>query len=1168
MIIDNSRQKDNQPICIARIAVALLGLILSTPVLATTLNENCIVSVLNRTVQVQPDGTWVLPNIPANSGPVRARATCIQNGLTTSGESAFFTVPVNGSFDVPPIVIGPVTPIPTLVTVSSSGATLLNQPGQSVQLLVESRYADGSVLDTTASSTGTRYLISNPALASVSANGLVTALKSGTAIVQAINEGTQGLLRLNIALSADSDGDGIPDDVELANGLDSNNPADALDDPDHDGLSNINEYVNGTNIRNPDTDGDGILDGEEMIAGADGFITNPLLKDTDGDGIPDNVEISSGSDPTNAASTNLAAALKAITVIPANAQINVNSVIGLGFTRLVVTGEFKLGGTIDLTPAARGTNYASSNLLVCNFGAESGVVYGGSNGPCTITVSNSGFTTTSQINVNFFAPTALSYISIPGYANNVDVAGNYAYVAAGSTGLQIVNVADRRFPFIEGALNTAGNANDVRVVGNLAYIADGAAGLQIIDVSVPTAPVLRGTYNTTGNANDVVVVGNRAYVADGVSGLQIIDVTNRASPVFLGTYDTPGNANGVAVSGNLAAVADGASGVRIVDVSNPVLPVSVGSIATVNALDVDVEGNIAYVADYTGSLKVIDFTNPASPRLAATTTQPLGGILADVVKAGRFVFGADVYFVNGVPIVDVTNPNNPLVRARLDFTARDDNGTGIAVDGQYIYLTAAFGVLGKGVIGDTRLYIGQYLIAEDKAGIAPVVSITSLQDNSTVVEGEPLAIAVNATDDTQVIVVKLYVNGQEVSSTSSPPYQFSYTVPSGVSQLTIGARATDLGGYVGRASDVSINVIPDPLTTVSGRVIDRNGQPISGATVTTYGGLTSSTAIDGTFVIPDVPTALGSVQVSATAIINGAQATGFSANVPAVRAGVSNVGDIAVSAIHALIPKLTSPTSASDVGVVTASSSYEAGGIYGVYKAMDDDPATLWYTNTIALGQWLKWSFTSPQAVSEFQYTTNNYFYNLLQYSDDNSTWYSASAVWQEGGGSFAHPTITGSTPHLHWRLIVNQVYGPTVANWYSYNRFQLYGSNLPRIVPISATASGTYSSFVPANAIDGNTGTAWNSGGFAPQWIYADLGEKRPISGVKILAGTGLPSGITYYDIQVSDDALSWTSVAKASSSALWGVTNISASGRYVRLYVTSHSGGSWIALHEFQVY
>ena len=58
-------------------------------------------SVLNRNVRVNPDGSWVLPNVPANFGYVRARATCIVNGQTISGESEPFLVPANGVVNLP-----------------------------------------------------------------------------------------------------------------------------------------------------------------------------------------------------------------------------------------------------------------------------------------------------------------------------------------------------------------------------------------------------------------------------------------------------------------------------------------------------------------------------------------------------------------------------------------------------------------------------------------------------------------------------------------------------------------------------------------------------------------------------------------------------------------------------------------------------------------------------------------------------------------------------------------------------------------------------------------------------------------------------------------------------------------------------------------------------------
>lgn len=67
----------------------------------------------------------------------------------------------------------------------------------------------------------------------------------------------------------------------------------AASDTDGDGLINDLEILIGTDVNNPDTDNDGILDGIEDF-NRNGIIdsteTSPLLADTDKDGIPDGVE--------------------------------------------------------------------------------------------------------------------------------------------------------------------------------------------------------------------------------------------------------------------------------------------------------------------------------------------------------------------------------------------------------------------------------------------------------------------------------------------------------------------------------------------------------------------------------------------------------------------------------------------------------------------------------------------------------------------------------------------------------------------------------------------------------------------------------------------------------------------------------------------------------------
>lgn len=129
--------------------------------------------------------------------------------------------------------------------------------------------------------------------------------------------------------SLDLDGSGIPDWWELKYALQPGSTTLAATDSDGDGLSNQQEFQRGSNPRNNDTDGDGLLDGAETAANAlnadsdgDGLSdgaevnapipSNPNLADTDGDGVTDRDEVARGTDPTY----NAAAAPGYIGVVP------------------------------------------------------------------------------------------------------------------------------------------------------------------------------------------------------------------------------------------------------------------------------------------------------------------------------------------------------------------------------------------------------------------------------------------------------------------------------------------------------------------------------------------------------------------------------------------------------------------------------------------------------------------------------------------------------------------------------------------------------------------------------------------------------------------------------------------------------------------------------------
>ncbi|EGU44462.1 hypothetical protein VIOR3934_14951, partial [Vibrio orientalis CIP 102891 = ATCC 33934] len=103
----------------------------------------------------------------------------------------------------------------------------------------------------------------------------------------------------------DSDGDGVPDAIEILEGTDPND-ATSFKDGDNGGLPDYAEKQLGLDATvgdddfTKDSDGDGVPDGVEFLEGTDpNNATDFSGTDSDGDGVPDSIEQLEGTDPND-----------------------------------------------------------------------------------------------------------------------------------------------------------------------------------------------------------------------------------------------------------------------------------------------------------------------------------------------------------------------------------------------------------------------------------------------------------------------------------------------------------------------------------------------------------------------------------------------------------------------------------------------------------------------------------------------------------------------------------------------------------------------------------------------------------------------------------------------------------------------------------------------------
>ena len=196
------------------------------------------------------------------------------------------------------------------------------------------------------------------------------------------------------------------------------------------------------------------------------------------------------------------------------------------------------------------------------------------------------------------------------------------------------------------------------------------------------------------------------------------------------------------------------------------------------------------------------------------------------------------------------------------------------------------------VADDGFLYIGQYQQLTDNFGIPPTAAILSPAPGTQLIARSTVPVVVQATDDVGVASVQVLVNGAVAGNTSALPYTVGAPIPKGITQVTLGARAYDLGGNVGAAPDQVYPVIIGPLMSVTGSGVDRSNNVMSGAQLTIINEFTATAGSDSRFTLANLPAAIGQFRVYGQLTVNGVVLRGRSALLDPVPNGTVNAGQL------------------------------------------------------------------------------------------------------------------------------------------------------------------------------------------------------------------------------------------------------------------------------------
>ncbi len=271
-------------------------------------------------------------------------------------------------------------------------------------------------------------------------------------------------------------------------------------------------------------------------------------------------------------------------------------------------------------------------------------------------------------------------VVLPSQALDVDILGNYAYVANSQGGLQVVDISDPTNPTVAAWSDTPKAANGMKAarlydelgIGHdIAFLIEGTEGIIAFDVDNPLEPINLNTGIGAYDAKRICIIepetmGDRymMFMADSWRAITVL-ATDPADPTSLAQRyraEPLGYCKDLVASPDNTHlfVVEDEMGITVYDIRqayDQIMPI-VGNVDTPGyAYGIDLVGDYLFVADKHGGLQSYLIGDDYIPELIATLLLPGDPEKIEIHNGVAFLAADDA----GLHVVDIRDPYHPVL---------------------------------------------------------------------------------------------------------------------------------------------------------------------------------------------------------------------------------------------------------------------------------------------------------------------------------------------------------------------------------------------------------------------------------------------------------------------------------------------------------------------------